>query len=359
MEESNSNLLQYGFSSINEEIAKDQLFEPASTELSNSTAEPEAVLQNVNPAVILAISSNNTPSEPAHTEVTDQPQSATQVVPINVSKPKPPSRSRKRKAGKSLRDENAPRMPQTGYVMYMNERRDAIKAVTPNISFSDLTKTIAAEWSSMDIKQKRVYLDIAEENKAKYLGELAIYQQSEAYKLFQDKKLESTVTGNSKSLKPSEKDAKVPVQSKEAPVKMPGMDIPIFTEDFLEHNKNREKELRELRKLNYQYEEQNAILSTHVDELKKIVSSLEEEANLQRSNNIALVQHLESLRDTLASNFAKIPLPGTDELPTVANIDTYMTKLHQLILDAPQVNEDLIVAVREVVNKLNLEAYVG
>ncbi|KAF6017231.1 hypothetical protein EB796_024472 [Bugula neritina] len=37
-------------------------FEPASTELSNSTAEPEAVLQNVNPAVILAISSNNTPS---------------------------------------------------------------------------------------------------------------------------------------------------------------------------------------------------------------------------------------------------------------------------------------------------------
>lgn len=50
---------------------------------------------------------------------------------------------------------------------------------------------------------------------------------------------------------------------------------------------------------------------------------------------------------------------GTDELPTVANIDTYMTKLHQLILDAPQVNEDLIVAVREVVNKLNLEAYVG
>lgn len=40
--------------------------------------------------------------EPAHTEVTDQPQSATQVVPINVSKPKPPSRSRKRKAGKVM-----------------------------------------------------------------------------------------------------------------------------------------------------------------------------------------------------------------------------------------------------------------
>jgi len=39
----------------------------------------------------------------------------------------------------------------------------------------------------------------------------------------------------------------------------------------------REKELRELRKLNVQYEEQNAILSKHVDELKSVVSSLDDE----------------------------------------------------------------------------------
>ena len=73
---------------------------------------------------------------------------------------------------------------------------------------------------------------------------------------------------------------------------------------------DREKELRELRKLNYQYEEQNAILSKHIDDLKGIVTSLEEESNIQRNNNIALIQHLESLRDTLASNFVSIPLPG-------------------------------------------------
>ena len=68
--------------------------------------------------------------------------------------------------------------------------------------------------------------------------------------------------------------------------------------------------MRELRKLNYQYEEQNAILSKHIDDLKGIVTSLEEESNIQRNNNIALIQHLESLRDTLASNFVSIPLPG-------------------------------------------------
>mgnify|MGYP001796113787 CR=1 FL=1 len=48
----------------------------------------------------------------------------------------------------------------------------------------------------------------------------------------------------------------------------------------------------------------------------------------------------------------------TNEVPTVATIDNYMAKLHQIILDAPQENEQLILAVTEVVNKLNLEAYV-
>ena len=42
----------------------------------------------------------------------------------------------------------------------------------------------------------------------------------------------------------------------------------------------------------------------------------------------------------------------------MATIDNYMAKLHQIILDAPQENEQLILAVTEVVNKLNLEAYV-
>lgn len=55
-----------------------------------------------------------------------------------------------------LKDENAPKLPQTGYVMYMNERRDVIKNETPNISFPDLTKKIASEWSNMDPATKKV-----------------------------------------------------------------------------------------------------------------------------------------------------------------------------------------------------------
>ena len=46
---------------------------------------------------------------------------------------------------------------------------------------------------------------------------------------------------------------------------------------------------------------------------------------------------------------------GTEEIPTLATIDTYMNKLHQLILDSPQENANLIATVREIVGKLDLQ----
>ena len=72
----------------------------------------------------------------------------------------------------------------------------------------------------------------------------------------------------------------------------------------------REAELRQLRRQNTEYEEQNAILSKHVDNMKQAIEKLEVEATQQRSNNSALQQHLDLLRTTLVANFSRIPLPG-------------------------------------------------
>ena len=73
----------------------------------------------------------------------------------------------------------------------------------------------------------------------------------------------------------------------------------------------REAELRQLRKQNTEYEEQNAILSKHIENMKAAIEKLNVEAVQQRSNNDALQQHLITLRSTLANNFANVPLPGT------------------------------------------------
>lgn len=76
----------------------------------------------------------------------------------------------------------------------------------------------------------------------------------------------------------------------------------------------REAELRQLRRQNTEYEEQNAILSKHVDNMKQAIEKLEVEATQQRSNNSALQQHLDLLRTTLVANFSRIPLPGIHQI---------------------------------------------
>ena len=90
----------------------------------------------------------------------------------------------------------------------------------------------------------------------------------------------------------------------------PGFDIPIFTEEFLDHNKAREAELRQLRKSNTDYEQQNAILQKHIENMKAAVEKLEVETMQQRNNNVALQQHLDHMRATLTASFQNIPLPG-------------------------------------------------
>jgi hypothetical protein len=46
---------------------------------------------------------------------------------------------------------------------------------------------------------------------------------------------------------------------------------------------------------------------------------------------------------------------GSNEIPTLETVDTYMARLHSVILDSPQENESLIAAVREIVGRLNID----
>ena len=84
-------------------------------------------------------------------------------------------------------------------------------------------------------------------------------------------------------------------------------------------------------------------------------SYLQVESVQQRANNLALQHHLDALRQTLTNNFASVPLPGSNEVPNLDSIDTYMAKLHTIILDSPQEHESLITTVREIVGRLNFD----
>ena len=72
----------------------------------------------------------------------------------------------------------------------------------------------------------------------------------------------------------------------------------------------RESELRQLRKQTAELEEQNAILSKHIENMKQAIEKLEVESVQHRSTNMALQGHLETMRSNLTTNFSSVPLPG-------------------------------------------------
>ncbi|XP_065414534.1 high mobility group protein 20A isoform X2 [Chrysemys picta bellii] len=259
------------------------------------------------------------------------------------------SKGRKRK--KPLRDSNAPKSPLTGYVRFMNERREQLRAKMPEVPFPEITRMLGNEWSKLPPEEKRRYLDEADRDKERYMRELEQYQKTEAYKVF-SRKAQDRQKGKSHRQDGTRQTAHD--HEKEADTKQRSVfDIPIFTEEFLNHSKAREAELRQLRKSNMEFEERNAALQKHVESMRTAVEKLEVDVIQERSRNTVLQQHLETLRQALTSSFAGVPLPGSGETPTMDTIDSYMNRLHSIILANPQENENLIATVREVVNRLD------
>ncbi|XP_030644751.1 high mobility group protein 20A isoform X3 [Chanos chanos] len=267
-------------------------------------------------------------------------------------KPRRNSWTKGRKRKKPVKDSNAPKAPLTGYVRFMNDRREQLRAERPDVPFPEITRMLGNEWSKLPPDEKQRYLDEAEKDKERYMRELEKYQKTEAYKHFtrkvQEKQKGKRHRGDAGRQVVNEslhEDA----EGKDRSV----FDIPIFTEEFLNHSKAREAELRQLRKTNMEYEERNAALQKHVESMRGAVERLEGDVMQERSRNTLLQQHLETLRQALTSSFSGVPLPGSGETPTLDTIDSYMKKLHGIILSNPQEHEDLISTVRDVVNRLD------
>ena len=68
----------------------------------------------------------------------------------------------------------------------------------------------------------------------------------------------------------------------------------------------RDTELRQLRKQTTELEEQNAILSKHMENMRQAVERLETEAGQLRTSNAALKSHYEGLKALLTQRLSRI-----------------------------------------------------
>lgn len=89
-------------------------------------------------------------------------------------------------------------------------------------------------------------------------------------------------------------------------------DVPIFTDEFLEHNKIMDTRLRSLRKSNTDYEQQNSILEKHVENMNTGIDKLTNELNDLKSNHNVLHFYLTNLKKKLANALSGLAIPSTN-----------------------------------------------
>lgn len=113
------------------------------------------------------------------------------------------------------------------------------------------------------------------------------------------------------------------------PQLQPG-EIQIFTNEFLEHNKIYDQELKSLRKSKTDLEQQNAVLEKHVENMKFGVEKMITENNELQEKNRLMEDYLEKLKNKLANSLSSLPLPTAPNGATVENIDKYMQDLYKM-----------------------------
>ncbi|CAF0875171.1 unnamed protein product [Brachionus calyciflorus] len=370
---------------LNDTDIKEQVDE---TSFLSHSIKDECIEPNINPNLDLNTPVKNTNSRAAPRKKTrvsaskSTPSSSNQTASSSIMNTindiasgaasiSPPSAQKRRK-----KDPSAPKAPLNGYLVYFNEERSEMRQKNPNIGFGELTKIIAAKWKELPTDEKQKYINEAELDKERYVKEMADYKKSDAYKQYLK---ENTNSKSSKTISLNEEPTPNQVinQGDQPNVSwlqnessIAGFDIPIFTEEFIEHSKQREQELRHLRKEINELEQQNGVLNKHVDNLKQTSQKLDMEMDAVKNSNNQMQKSIDFFRQTVLHCFSQTPLPNTsDYVPTNQNIDDYIMRLFQLVslnnqfeqaqnLQDPNylMNRNFVTQVKSVFSKMNIHS---
>uniref|UniRef100_A0A914WWW3 HMG box domain-containing protein n=1 Tax=Plectus sambesii TaxID=2011161 RepID=A0A914WWW3_9BILA len=256
---------------------------------------------------------------------------------------------KKKSRQKQLRDENAPKYPRSSYIHFLSARRADFEKEHADMEKIDINSAMAAEWRSLTDEQKKPYIDQAASDRAKFEQLSEEYQKTDAYKEFMKKKKahQATRTSGKKGRmgdnEPNEDDL------------LKAGDIPIFSDKFIEYNRERETLLRNLRKEVGRLEEEEKHLKEHVGEMEATSRTMETEMHENTQRCGALKSQLTKWRKTFAEALKSLPLPGTKDPPTPSTVDAYLVKVHQMSLDSPAANQNFLAKVRDAISKVSLE----
>ncbi|SPP74403.1 high mobility group protein 20A [Drosophila guanche] len=308
----------------------------------------------------------------------------------------------------------APKMPLNGYVRFMNDRREELRREQPQRTALEHTKIIGEEWHQLPEERKVPYMEAAAKDKALYqeqmqlffkdhpeivAKELAKVKKASKGDTASKEKTPKTAANNdvsvAKGKKPKAKATTAkrrasenspdpddvplsqvkrtptpppptPPQQAQAPAPTPAAvatsivvaprvlqpgEIPIYTNEFIEHNRSTENELRTLRKTKTDLEQQNAVLEQHVDNTKAGYAKVMGEVAELKEENVRLEAYVKGLRQKLVAALSGVPLPPLEPSgPTVSNIDRYM---HHLAGLTGQPHNTMLLKARDALRKVD------
>ena len=257
----------------------------------------------------------------------------------------------------------APKQPLSGYVHFLNDRRETVRKETPEMSFADISKKLANEWSQLGHEEKQRYVERAEIDKERYSREFQNYQQTNEYKEFvaqqeaakkANGEVKSGPSSSKKAKKSKKKDNETVISNEDSRSSSTSSEIPIFRDEFLELNKARETELRSLRKTVSEFEEQNAVLQKHVDNLRSAATKLERDIALTKENTQSLDQQLNGMKSLVRTHLSRFTsqVPNFEQV-TDENVEDFAAKL----LVEVQSNSQLLEAVKSATSKIDFSPF--
>lgn len=97
---------------------------------------------------------------------------------LPTQKEEKPKKGTKRKNTKA--DPNAPKRPANPFFQFCQEQRPRVMerlAGEPEPSKQELTRQLATTWKSLTSEDKKIYYDMYEKSKEKYVAEMQIYNK--------------------------------------------------------------------------------------------------------------------------------------------------------------------------------------
>lgn len=91
-----------------------------------------------------------------------------------------------------------------------------------------------------------------------------------------------------------------------------------------------ESELKKLRKLNTDYEQQNAVLEKHVENVRNGITKTNTEIADNQNEMDKLSKYLDRLRQKLAHQLRNLSIDAHPNGATIENIDKFMSDLYEM-----------------------------